>query len=101
MDEVALAVALGADGPAGALHPFGAAYDLPVPAHGEVGEGEGVAATAALPAQVASSGTDEVDAVALAGRDEEGCADIGGVHQVLGRGQASGGERVVDRRRAW
>ncbi len=35
-----------------------------------------------------------------AGGDEVAGADVGGVHQVLGRGQAFGGERVVDGCRA-
>jgi hypothetical protein len=54
----------------------------------------------ALPARVPPAGPDQVDVVPLAGGDELVGADVGGVHQVLGRGRALGRERIVDRRRA-
>ena len=51
----------------------------------------------ALPAPVSVLRADHVDGVPLACRDEQIGAHVGGVGQVLGRREALGGQRRVDR----
>ena len=58
---------LGTAYPAGTLLALGTAGDLMVPIDREVVQGERVTPAAALPAQVAPPGADQVDAMLLAG----------------------------------
>ena len=67
---------------------LGAAGDLAIPIHREIGQGGGVARAAALPGHVAAPGIDGGYPVLGAGSNEMVGADASRIHQVLGRGQA-------------
>src|SRR5699024_469126 len=70
--------------PGGAFAPLGAAHASPLPVHGEVG-GADRTVLLLLPALVRPCWADQVDAVAFAGDDDMGGADVARVSQVLGR----------------
>lgn len=75
----------------------GAAHDVIVPIHVEVGVGE-AARGLVLPRRLRPGWTDQVDAVAFTSSGELSCADVGGIRQMLGGDQALGRQRGASTR---
>ena len=77
---------------------FGAAHLLRGPVDDEVGRIEATLHTA-LPRHLAAGRTDEVDAMPIAGVDQQPSADIGAVDEVFGGQKPFGREGSMDRSR--
>jgi len=72
---------------------------MAIPVHGDVGDEKGILFLR-LPVLDRTCETDQTDAVALARFDQVLGADVSGIDQMLGRGQALDRERGMDRLRA-
>ena len=76
IDDIARPAVLGAADPKATLLAYGAADGLAAPVHRKVGQGERIAAAAALPAHVGATWADQVNAMLGAGSDEVDSADV-------------------------